>query len=121
MSALIVGVALPYKCNIGNCGLLLDCLLVLERGGMATAAHTALRAAILEWEKNLKGDTLPAYVNLKDNRTVVRSRVTKFVNSLKLIIDGDDAFVIRESQRPEMTLLTEIIKFNFLWSQILLL
>ena len=64
---------------------------------MATAAHTALRAAISEWKRNLKGDTLPAYVNLKDNRIVVHSRVTKSVNSLKLVIGGDDTFVIRES------------------------
>ena len=52
---------------------------------MASTTHTELRATISEWEKTLKGDTKAAYVDLRDNRTVVRSRVTRSVNSLQMI------------------------------------
>ena len=48
--------------------------------------------------KHLLGSTRRFLANPEhlNNRTVVRSRVTRSVNSLQKIIDGDDPFVIRE-------------------------
>ena len=49
-----------------------------------------------EWERKLNQEVSPVYLELKNNRTVVRTRVSKTITSLKNSIQGSDAFEIKD-------------------------
>ena len=55
------------------------------------------RNLVADWCKSLKGDLEKVVVNHIDNRTVVRTRLSKSMTSLKNSLPGTDIFVIQES------------------------
>ena len=54
------------------------------------------QSLIKEWERKLTQEVSPVYLELKNNRTVVRTRVSKTITSLKNSIQGSDAFEIKD-------------------------
>ena len=54
---------------------------------------------MLNFERSLEGDVAAQYQPLKDQRTVLRSKVTKAINSLKAAVADTDIFVIEETLR----------------------
>ena len=57
------------------------------------------RSLVLNFERSLEGDVAAQYQPLKDQRTVLRSKVTKAINSLKAAVADTDIFVIEETLR----------------------
>lgn len=55
------------------------------------------KAFIVDWEKRLSSEVGAQYFDLKNNRTVVRTRVSKSITSLKNSIQGSDVYEIREN------------------------
>ena len=53
----------------------------------------------MNFERSLEGDVAAQYQPLKDQRTVLRSKVTKAINSLKAAVADTDIFVIEETLR----------------------
>ena len=55
------------------------------------------RRQVSEWEKTLTADSVATFQNLKDNRTIVRTKLTKNINSLDASTGGLDIFEIKEN------------------------